>query len=301
MSFLLDTHTHGEGILGFLDEVILHGLYDTLRLIPFLFLTYLLMEFIEHRAQDKTRDFITRSGRLAPLAGGLFGAIPQCGLSAAAANLYTGRVIGLGALVAIFLSTSDEMLPILISGEVELYKVLLILLYKVTVGILVGFLIDLVLRLIRRPGKEINIDEICDNDNCHCERGILPSAIHHTATISVFVLLCTIAINAAVFFIGDEALASVLYNKPVIGHLIAAIFGLIPNCAASVALTTFAREGFITVGTMLAGLFSGSGVGLLVLFRMNKHIKENLLIVGILVLSGVVFGLIADVIPMLSI
>ena len=168
-------------------------------------------------------------------------------------------------------------------------------------GIFVGFMIDFILRLIKRPAKEINIDEICDNDNCHCERGILPSAIHHTVTIFAFVFLCTVAINAAVYFIGDEVLASMLYNKPVIGHFIAAIFGLIPNCAASVALTTFAKEGFITVGTMLSGLFSGSGVGLLVLFKMNKHIKENLIIVGILVLSGVIFGLIADAIPILTI
>ena len=301
MSFLLDTHTHTGGVWGFFDEVFLHGLLDTLKLIPFLFLTYLLMEFIEHRAEDKTRAFVTRAGRLAPLAGGLFGAVPQCGFSAAAANLYTGRVIGLGALVAIFLSTSDEMLPILISGEIQFYKVLLILLYKVVVGIFVGFAIDFILRLIKRPSREINIDEICDNDNCHCERGILRSAIHHTVTIFAFVYLFTVAIGAAVYFIGDEALASVFYNKPVIGHFIAAVFGLIPNCAASVALTTFAKEGFITVGTMLAGLFSGSGVGLLVLFKMNKHVKENLIIVGILVLSGVVFGLIADVIPILSI
>ncbi|MBR5242505.1 MAG: arsenic efflux protein, partial [Clostridia bacterium] len=212
MSFLLDTHTHAGGVWGFFEEVFLHGLLDTLKLIPFLFLTYLLMEFIEHRAEDKTRAFVTRAGRLAPLAGGLFGAVPQCGFSAAAANLYTGRVIGLGALIAIFLSTSDEMLPILISGEIQLYKVLLILLYKVIVGILVGFTIDFILRLIKRPSREINIDEICDNDNCHCERGILPSAIHHTVTIFFFVYLFTVAINAAVYFIGDEALASVFYN-----------------------------------------------------------------------------------------
>ena len=303
MTTLLHTHTeHTENILlEMLDEIFLHGFLDTLKLIPFLFLTYLLMEFIEHKAADKTRTFMKKAGTLGPLVGGALGAVPQCGFSAAAANLYTGRVIGLGALVAIFLSTSDEMLPILISGEIQFYKVLLILLYKVVVGIFVGFAIDFILRLIKRPSREINIDEICDNDNCHCERGILRSAIHHTVTIFAFVYLFTVAIGAAVYFIGDEALASVFYNKPVIGHFIAAVFGLIPNCAASIALTTFAKEGFITVGTMLAGLFSGSGVGLLVLFKMNKHVKENLIIVGILVLSGVVFGLIADVIPILSI
>ena len=302
MNFLLHTHTGSEGFWsGLLKEVLWHGFLDTLKLVPFLFLTYLLMEFIEHRAADKTRAFLKRAGGLGPLAGGALGALPQCGFSAAAANLYTGRVVTLGTLIAVFLSTSDEMLPILVSGEVGFGRAMLIVGYKAAVGILVGFAVDFALRLMHKGTEEINIDEICDNDNCHCERGIFRSALHHTVTIMVFVFLITLAINAAVFFIGEENLSAVMYNKPVIGHLIAAVFGLIPNCAVSVALTTFGAKGLITSGTMMAGLFSGAGVGILVLFRMNKRLKENLTVIGILVLSGVVFGLIADLIPFLAI
>lgn len=292
--FLL--HTHAEGTAHWAREILLGGLIDTLLIIPFLFLTYLLMEFIEHRAGDKAERFMQRAGAFAPAIGGLLGVVPQCGFSTAAANLYAGRVVSVGTLIAIFLSTSDEMLPILISGSVPVGTVVLVLLYKACVGIFVGMLVDFLLRLMKKPNESINIDAICDEDNCHCERGIWYSALHHTATISLFLLLITVAINALVFFIGEENLGAVMYDKPVIGHLIAAVFGLIPNCAASVALTSLCTEGLITAGTMLSGLFSGAGVGILVLFRVNKNLKENLLILGILIVSGVVFGLLGDLI-----
>ncbi len=281
----------------FIEEVIFHGITDTLYLIPFLFLTYLLMEVIEHKAGDKTLKFMKASGKLGPIAGGLLGAVPQCGFSSVASNLYCGKVITTGTLIAVFLSTSDEMLPILIGNEnIMLKTVLFILLYKILVAVLVGFIVDIVFRLLKKGGEDINIDELCDNDNCHCERGIFYSALHHTLSISLFILLCTFLINAAVFFISEDVLVSVMYDKPVISHIIAAAFGLIPNCAASVALSEFYAEGFITLGTMLSGLFSGAGVGLLVLFRLSKDIKRNLIIIGILIISGAFFGLLADLI-----
>ena len=296
MSFL---HAHSEHsgniIISVFEEVFLHGLLDTLKIIPFLFLTYLLMEFIEHKASDKTQKLIKKSGKFAPVAGGLLGAVPQCGFSAAASNFYAGRVITLGTLVAVFLSTSDEMLPILISGKFSLFGIVTILLYKALIGILVGFSIDIFLRLTRHKEEDIDIDAICESDSCHCENGILRSALHHTVSIGFFVLLVTLLLNALIFFVGDEALRNVLYNKPVISHAIAAVFGLIPNCAASVALSDLFVEGFITAGTMISGLFSGAGVGLLVLFKTNrKRIKENLAVMAILVLTGFVFGLIFD-------
>ncbi len=294
---LLHTHVHGgEGVLLFLEEVLLHGLIDTLKLIPFLFLTYLLMEFIEHRAGDRAERFMERAGRFAPLVGGALGAVPQCGFSAAASNFYAGRVISLGTLIAVFLSTSDEMLPILISGDFGIGRAALLVLYKLLVGVLVGFLVDLVLRIMRRGGREINIDNICENDNCHCERGILHSAIHHTVTITLFVLAITVAINTVVYFVGTDVIAEALDGLPVISHVVSALLGLIPNCAVSVALATFYAEGFISVGTMLAGLFSGAGVGILVLFRVNKNVRENLAIMAILVAVGAVFGMLGDVI-----
>ena len=294
---LLHAHTEDGGFFGaFLEEVLLHGVIDTLKIIPFLFLTYLLMEFIEHRAGDKAERFMKRAGAFAPAVGGALGAVPQCGFSAAASNLYAGRVISVGTLIAVFLSTSDEMLPILISGSIPIGTALLVVLYKAVVGIAVGLSVDLVLRIMNKKKEDINIDAICDEDNCHCERGIFYSALHHTLTISLFVFAFTLAINALVFFVGEENLGAVLYNRPVIGHIIAAFFGLIPNCAASVALTTLCTKGLITAGTMMAGLFSGAGVGLLVLFKVNKHPKDNLIIVGVILISGVIFGLLGDLI-----
>ena len=289
-------HLHAEESASWLEEIFLHGLLDTLKIIPFLFLTYLLMEFIEHRAGDKAESFMKRAGVFAPAVGGALGAVPQCGFSAAAANLFAGRVISVGTVVAVFLSTSDEMLPILISGRVPVGTALLVVAYKALVGIMVGLLVDLAMRLCGKPAEAINIDAICDEDNCHCERGIWYSALHHTLTISLFVLAVTLAINALVFFVGAENLGSVMRGTPVVSHIIAAIFGLVPNCAASVALATLCTEGLITAGTMMAGLFSGAGVGLLVLFKVNRNLKQNLLIVGVILLAGVIFGLLGDLV-----
>ena len=291
---------HNIGWVAFLDEVLLHGFLDTIKLLPLLFLTYLLMEFLEHKASERTEKFLERSGTFAPAVGATVGLIPQCGFSASAANLYTGKVISLGTLIAVFLSTSDEMLPILISGSISLTTIVYILLYKLAVALLVGFAIELTFRIFGIKREPINIDEICDEDNCHCERGIFYSALHHTLTISLFVFAVTLIINSAIFFIGEERIGAVVGTVPVLSHFLASIIGLVPNCAASVVLATFAKEGIITVGAMLAGLFSGAGIGLLVLFRLNKNLRQNLLVVLILVLSGTVFGFIADFIPFLS-
>ena len=297
MTMLLHAHGATEGASLFmqvLDSVVLDALIDTLKIIPFLFLTYLLMEFIEHKASGRTVALLEKSGKAGPAIGGVLGVLPQCAFSAVAANLYTGRVISLGTLIAVFLSTSDEMLPIMISSGASWQSILVILGYKLTVGILMGFVIDLVMHLLRRDKEKIDIDEICDNDNCHCERGLLFSALHHTLTISAFILIVTLAINALVFFVGEEALGSIVSRIPVLSHLIAAIIGLIPGCATSVALTTLGLEGIISGGTMMAGLFSGAGVGVLILVRLNRRPKENLIILGLLVGIGFTFGLIFD-------
>ena len=280
----------------FVDEVILHGIIDTLKLVLFLFLTYLLMEYIEHKASDKVKGAMTRAGKLGPVIGGIFGAVPQCGFSAAAANLYTGRVITLGTLLAVFLATSDEMLPILVAGNMKIGNVLTIILYKTAVGIAMGFAVDLALKLMKREKEEINIDEICDNDDCHCENGIVASAIHHTLNVSLFVLLVSFLVNTVTFFALEEVLSGSVFALPVVSHILSALIGLIPNCAVSVALTRFAMSGVISAGAMMSGLFAGAGVGVLILFRMNRRPKENGMIVALLLIIGVVFGLLADLI-----
>lgn len=284
----------------FTDEVLIGGLLDTLKIAVFLFLTYLLMEFIEHKAFGRVNTIIRRAGAAGPAIGGLLGAVPQCGFSAAGANLYTGRVITLGTLIAVFLSTSDEMLPILLAGEVDISKILLIIVYKCAVGIFLGFSVDFVLRIFGKCKYEMDIDRICEIDNCQCQRGILRSALYHTLTVSLFVALVTFLIGTLIFFIGEDNISNIMVDIPVFSHFICSLVGLIPNCAASVALTRFATAGFISTGAMISGLLTGAGVGLLVLFRMNRNLRENLIIMGILVASGVLFGLIADLIPALS-
>lgn len=301
---LLHSHSHqgalsGHIFEGLLHEVFLDGLIHTVKIIPFLFLTYLFMEYIEHKASDKLVSFMKRSGRLGPLTGGVFGILPHCAFSAVASNLYTGRVITLGTLVAVFLATSDEMLPILLSEGIALTTVFAILGYKLAAAVIAGFATDLCLKLLRRETEEINIDEICENDNCHCERGILHSAIHHTVVISLFIFIVTLAINTLVFFIGSDTLGNIMIAIPFVSHLTAALIGLIPGCAASVALTKLGLSGIISMGAMMSGLFSAAGVGLLVLFKVNKRKKENFIILGILTVFGIFFGLIADLIGFL--
>jgi hypothetical protein len=293
--FLLHAHEGGaSGVTEIMTEVFWHGILDTLDLIPLLFITYLFMEYIEHKAKSKAEDVIRSSGALAPIVGGLAGSLPQCGFSAVAANLYSGGLVSLGTLVAVFLATSDEMIPILISGKISALSIAVILCYKTAVAIVTGFIIDLILRRHKAESKR-EADEH-HREHSHCHEGIFKSAAIHTAKITLFILFVNFIINALILVLGEDAIGSFIYGVPVVGHLVAAIFGLIPNCAASVALTTLATEGIITGGTMMAGLFSGAGIGLAVLLRENRPKRVNAMIIGILVLIGTVFGYLADLI-----
>lgn len=307
-------HAHGENtdvISGFLhdifgnaapfvEEVFVHSFLEALTLVPFLFLTYLLMELIEHKASDKTRTALARAGVLGPLFSAL-GALPQCGFSAAASNLFAARVITLGTLVGIFLSTSDEMLPILIAGEVDILNIVIIVVYKIVMAIIAGFLIDFVIRLFGKQKRELDIEVICDESGCNCQDGVFKSAISHTVSVAISCFAVILALNCILFFVGEEFVGAIIVDIPVLSHLICAVIGLVPNCAASVVLAELAVGGFISVGEMLAGLFSAAGVGLFVLFRMNKNLKENLVIVGLLLVFGVVFGFVADLLPFIAI
>ncbi len=276
-------------------DVILDAVIDTVKLIPFLFLTYLAMEYLEHKTGSKAQRLVQRAGRFGPVIGGLLGVVPQCGFSAAASGLYTGRVITLGTLFAIYLSTSDEMLPILISEQAPIGLIGKILFAKAAIGIFAGMLIDFVLR---KKGVEEHehIHEICEHDHCHCEEGagIFRSALTHTLQISIFILVVTFGLNLILHFVGEDALANLVLNRRILGPALAGLIGLIPNCAGSVAITQLYLEGAMSIGSAMAGLLTGSGVGLLILFRMNPDKKENLkilaLLYGIGVLAGILIG-----------
>jgi len=272
-------------------DVILDTLIDLAKLLPLLFLAYLLMEFLEDRMGEKTEKVIKKAGKLGPLFGSLLGAVPQCGFSAAASGLFSGGVISVGTLMAVFLSTSDEMLPIMISERAEILLVLKILAVKIVIALICGFLIDLIFKKASRS----TIAEMCEREGCKCEeKGIFVSALKHTLSVALFIFIVTLALNFLVYFIGEEKLSSIIIAQPVIGSLISAAVGLIPNCASSVIITELYVDGIITSGALISGLLSGSGIGILVLFRTNRNMKQNLAILGGLYAIGAVVGIAMD-------
>lgn len=274
-------------------EVIQDALIDSVKLLPFLFITYLIMEYIEHKTSEKSKETIKKSGKFGPLIGSILGIFPQCGFSVSATNLYAARVITLGTLISVYLSTSDEMLPIFISEAVPVSTILKILLVKLVIGMVAGFLIDLFLRIKNKNKQEDEkIVDLCEKEHCHCDHGIIKSSLKHTLNIFIFILIITVLINIAIYFIGEERIAEFIEINPVLGPVIAGLIGLIPNCASSVILTQLYLENIITAATMISGLLVGAGVGLAVLFKTNKGIKQNIKIVGLLYLIGVISGII---------
>lgn len=392
-------------------HILEHTMEHSISIVPFLFLTYLVMEYIEHCAGEQVQHVIEKAGPFGPVLGSVAGAVPQCGFSTAAANFYTGRVITLGTLMAIFLSTSDEMLPILISNQVEVGTIFKLLGIKVIIGMVAGLAIDAILRGKKWKAKasveehvcahahehhhgehevhahenhhgdhargehhhhevhhnerdehyhheehgghdshdhhdadahnhdehheegyehsheahehhhedhddhltsyerahghchdhdhaHTRIHELCEQENCHCENGVFMSAVIHTVHIFLYILLITFALNLIIEGVGEEKLGELLLNRPVLGQLVAAVVGLIPNCASSVVITELFLSGALGLGSMMAGLLVNAGVGVLVLFRVNRsNMKENFKIVGLLYVIGVVAGILLDLLP----
>ena len=269
-----------------------HAFYDSLKILPFLFITYLIMEVLEKKAGEKTNLWLERAGKAGPIAGGILGVIPQCGMSTVASNLYAGRIISVGTLVAIYLSTSDEMLPIMISRSVDTMIIVKILAIKVVFAMTAGFLIDFVYRIMKKEEhQEMKIHDFCEHEHCHCEDGVLKSALRHTLQIFLFVFLITVALNIGVEVIGEEKLADFILNKPILGPILAGMIGLLPNCAASVVITQMFLDGLMSFGTMMAGLLVGAGVGILVLLRVNEDKTESFKIIGALYSVGVLGGI----------
>lgn len=291
-----------DELLHTLGHALLHTVTDTAKVLPFLFLTYLLMEFLEHHAGGAVERRLQRAGRVGPFLGGALGMLPQCGFSAAAAGLYTGRVITTGTLLAVFLATSDEMLPILISTGADPFLILRLLLSKLVIGTAAGFLLDGAEALLRRRGiireREDAIEELCERERCECGDRFWLSALKHTAYITVFLLLFTFALNLVIEWVGEERIGALVLDRPVLGSVLAALVGLIPNCASSIALTSLYLEGVIPVGTMLAGLCVNAGVGLAVLFRNNRPVRDSLRVLLILFCVSVAAGVLIDLTPL---
>lgn len=287
--------------LEIIEHVLEHSISDSITLIPFLFVTYLLMEYLEHKTGEKTTKLIRRAGKTGPVWGGILGVLPQCGFSASASSLYAGRLITVGTLLAIYLSTSDEMLPILISEQVAPGLIGKILFMKALMGIITGLAVDQILvRIFRRPEKEADIHSICEHEHCHCEEGgIVRSAVLHTLQIMVYIFLITVILNLAIEGIGEEGLSELMLDVPVIGQMVAALVGLIPNCASSVVITRLYVEGLLGGGAMMSGLLVNAGVGVLILFRQHRNLKKNLQILAILYSAGVLWGILVQLLGLL--
>ncbi len=269
-------------------DAVTDSFIDGVKLLPFLFLTYLAMEYLEHKAGQRMQEAIRSAGRGGPAIGSVLGLFPQCGFSTVASNLYAGRIITMGTLLAVFLSTSDEMLPIMISENVGAAVIFKILAVKVAVALAAGFAVDF---LFRGKHRQMQIEHLCEQHHCHCENGIWKSALHHTVEIFLYVMGISLGLNLLIGWIGDDAIGSLFLNRPVVGELLAALLGMIPNCASSVAITQLYLEGVMSAGAMTAGLLAGSGVGLLVLFRVNDDHRENFRILGLLYGIGVLGGI----------
>ncbi len=281
-----------------MKEVILDTIIDSLKLIPFLLVAFLIIELLEHKLNNKTKNIITKSKKVGPIIGSLLGVIPQCGFSVMATNLYITRIITLGTLISIYLSTSDEMLIIMISEKVEISLILKILLIKIFFGIVYGLIIDKIINK-KKKDKETNY-ELCDEEHCDCNHSILLSAIKHTLHITLFIFIITLIINTIFTLLGDNYLSKILLNNSILSPFITSLIGLIPNCAASVILTELYLNSTISLGALIGGLLTSSGSSLLILIKNNKSQKENLSIILLLYALGVLSGIIIELISLIK-
>ncbi|MDY2769000.1 MAG: putative manganese transporter [Eubacteriales bacterium] len=285
----------------FLDSL-LDGLKDGAWSLPVLFVAYLLMELLE-RSQKLNEEILHGySHKAGPLLGGLLGVVPQCGISGAAATLFSTGSVTVGTMLAVFFATSDEMLPIMLSsvadGDIRLSSILLIVLGKAALGVALGYLADLLLTKYIRSQK--NIHGFCEREHCACdeeEGSVFVSALKHTLKIAVMLIAVNVVLNFVLGVIGVERLSGSVLNRPVIGEILLALVGLIPNCSVSVVITESYLSGLIGLGGLFAGLLSNAGIGLLVLFRTNKNLKENLVITstlyGLSAAAGIVITLVS--------
>ncbi len=274
-------------------DVLAEALIDSLKMLPFLFGVYLLIEFLEHKSSGKMVRTLQKLGPFGAVGGALLGCVPQCGFSVAAANLYSGRMISAGTLIAVFISTSDEAVPIILGNPQNAKTAIKLLAVKVAIAIVVGIICDLVLKALNKPVLEKPCEQLCEH--CGCENhGILYSAVKHTVSIFLFILAISVVLGGLIEIIGQENLSKLLLTDSVFQPFLAALIGFIPNCAASVILTQLFIEGGLTFGSLVAGLSTGAGLGLVVLFKTNKHFKQNISIAAVLYIAGALSGMLIN-------
>lgn len=269
-------------------HILLHPFTETIKMAPILFLAYLFMEWLEQKEGSKIAESFNKAKKSGPLFGALAGIIPQCGFSGAIAGMYAAGTVTAGTLLAVMLSTSDEMLPVLVSARLTATSIILILALKFVIGLVCGFITDIIIRKKNAEQTE-DIHSFCEREHCSCKDGIFLSALKHTLKILVIIFIVSVALHLLVELIPEETVKTVL-NFPVISQIAASLIGLIPSCAVSVTLTNLYVSGALGFTSLLCGLLTNGGVGLLVLYRVNKSRKNSLFITALLFVSGLVFG-----------
>lgn len=310
MNFLLHAHTHNTGGVMAVLETLLHTLTDTVLILPFMFLAFIFIGILERGAGRKMISVILAADKVGPLAGGLLGALPSCGFSAASSNLFGAGLLTTGTLLAVYLSTSDEMIAVMVANRADILLIVKILLIKIGSAVFAGFFVDGAVRFFyylrekkagREKKEELLEDEaeeaIDDAMECGCSDGFCAakgnlwvSALIRTLRIYAFIFIISLAINVLLHFVDQEAIGAFLQKMPVLGCIVSGLLGLIPNCAVSVALTEFYLDGIITAPMLLSGLMTGAGSGILVLLRCNENKLENITTIGLLTVFGIGLG-----------
>ena len=296
MTTLLHTHAHqAEFSLHTIVEVLSDTVTHTISMLPFLFLAFLIIEFLEHKAQDKIGHLFTRAGVMGPAVATALGCIPQCGFSVMSSNLYASGIISLGTLIAVFLATSDEAIVLLATAKNGGFEIFRLLLTKIIISLIFGYAIYFIEKKSHKNHHDHHHShDLCEHDHCGCEEdgGVLRPALIHTVKVFGFLFLFTLIINLFVAFLGMETLSHILLSDSVFQPFISALIGFIPNCASSVLLTQLYINGTLSFGSLIAGLCTNAGAGLLILFRDKSKIKENIRISGILYICAIIPGVI---------
>jgi uncharacterized membrane protein YraQ (UPF0718 family) len=299
-----------------MSEILHHALIDTAKMLPFLFIIYVAIEYIEIKLGDNLITKVKKAGKIAPAAGALFGLVPQCGFSVMATVLYNKKVVTLGTLLAVYLSTSDEALPIILSQPDKLGVVAPLFLSKFIIAIVAGYLIDFIMsaRAKSQVGAEIcassetvediHLDEIdekgCCGHSCTSSKvswkELLSHPIKHTVMVFIYLFIATIVLNSIIHYVGEDNLGQVLMSDSLFQPIFTSIFGLIPNCASSVVITEVFLKGGLSFGSVVAGLGSNAGLGLLILFKENKSVKDSLKVTALLVAISSIAGILIELI-----
>ncbi len=286
-----------------------HSLLDTLKMLPFLAVAFLILEYIEAKLEEKSSSVIQKAGKAGPLAGGLMGLVPQCGFSVIGSNFYAKRIITLGTLIAIYLSTSDEALLVMLTKPERILDILLVMGIKLVIAVIAGYAIDLVFRKKTLKTDDCNHrhhhDDSCDDEELigeeHCcshtdWKAIIKCTVKRTLSVFAFLFVASFVLTYIIELIGEARLQELMLTNSIFQPLLTALIGLIPNCAPSVILAELYIEGAISLGSVISGLCTGAGVGLLVLFRVNRGIKSNICITALLYFIGAISGVVIELI-----